>query len=460
MDIINEVLGYLATILTIVAVMFLLFIVLLVILMVSPKTPNKGTLLALIGGPLVYIYVGKWGKAIFLSILTSFTGGIAYLFIWPYSMINIRSDVRTYHAVRKTSQASEQKLDLEIQKLKRESINPQITRVEPAPVVTSPSRIPSPEPLVPPITRQFSLFLNVSGEGITVPEVGKHQFKEGTTIYINASPSEGWQFAGWIGEVEDSYSPGTMININTDKNVTATFTSVNPTLNSRPINPPPGITINQQSSLPKPEIHQREEANISSDRSDGEPARQFVDGGKVGSNANLVHKKDGPGKQPHIVKFLDRTSKKVRSMGTSAGEIRSQWASAEQRVVMMDALTGYGINLEQLSEYVGQPDADPVDLLCHVAFNTPIITRRERVERLRKDHLDFWGAFRAEANQVLNEILDKYIEYGTSQFKIPDILKTNPISQHGNVVKIAAMFGGVDYLRQAIKQMQMLLYIN
>ena len=456
----DEVLGWLATIATIFAVMFLLFIIVLVILMVSPKTPNKGTLLALIGGPLVYIYVGKWGKAIFLSILTYFTGGIAYLFIWPYSMINIRTDVRRYHGASKTSQASAQKLDLEIQKLKREAVNPQITRVEPARVVPSPSPLPSPQPTASPRPSQFTLFLKVSGEGRTVPQAGKHQFKEGTIIYVNASPSEGWQFAGWIGEVEDSYSPGTLVNIDADKTVMATFASVNTTLNGRPIDPLPKITINQQSSSPKPEVRQSQEANISSGTSDGEPAKQSIDGGKVSVTTDLVYKKDRDGKEPHVVKLLDRTSKKVRSMGTSAGELRSQWASAEQRAVIMDALTDHGINLEQLSEYVGQPDADPVDLLCHVAFNTPLLTRRERAERLRKGRHDFWESFRPEANQVLNEILDKYIEYGTSQFKIPDILKTKPISQHGNVVKIAAMFGGVDYLRKAIEQMQMLLYIN
>ena len=118
----------------------------------------------------------------------------------------------------------------------------------------------------------------------------------------------------------------------------------------------------------------------------------------------------------------------------------------------IDALAEHGITLEQLGENAGQPDADPFDLLCYVAFNAPLRTRRERAERLRKGRVDFWEYFKPEAQQILNEILDKYIEYGTAQFKVPDILKVQPISQHGNVVEIAAMFGGADQLRGAIEQ--------
>ncbi len=109
---------------------------------------------------------------------------------------------------------------------------------------------------------------------------------------------------------------------------------------------------------------------------------------------------------------------------------------------------------------VRQPEADPFDLLCYVAFNAPLRTRRERAERLRKGRVDFWEYFKPEARQILNQILDKYVEYGTAQFKVPDILKVPPISEHGNVVEIAAKFGGPDQLRNAIEKMQTLLYAN
>jgi type I restriction enzyme R subunit len=59
---------------------------------------------------------------------------------------------------------------------------------------------------------------------------------------------------------------------------------------------------------------------------------------------------------------------------------------------------------------------------------------------------------------MLDELLDKYTEHGTAQFVIPDVLELPPINAHGNVLEIAERFGGVDRLRQAVLQMQTLLY--
>jgi type I restriction enzyme R subunit len=59
---------------------------------------------------------------------------------------------------------------------------------------------------------------------------------------------------------------------------------------------------------------------------------------------------------------------------------------------------------------------------------------------------------------VLDQLLEKYVEYGTAQFQIPDALKVPPISEYGNVVEIAALFGGGDKLRSAVEELQRLLY--
>jgi type I restriction enzyme R subunit len=59
---------------------------------------------------------------------------------------------------------------------------------------------------------------------------------------------------------------------------------------------------------------------------------------------------------------------------------------------------------------------------------------------------------------VLNELLEKYVEFGTAQFQIPDILKVPPLSQHGSVIEIAEMFGGPEQLRTAVGELQQLLY--
>ena len=59
----------------------------------------------------------------------------------------------------------------------------------------------------------------------------------------------------------------------------------------------------------------------------------------------------------------------------------------------------------------------------------------------------------------MNEILDKYIEHGVAQFKVPDILKVDPISAHGNVMEITALFKGPEELKEALEKLQNMLYI-
>jgi len=117
-----------------------------------------------------------------------------------------------------------------------------------------------------------------------------------------------------------------------------------------------------------------------------------------------------------------------------------------------------GITFEQLAAAAKQPEADPFDLLCHVAFNTPLRTRRERADRVRRERKDFFEQYGPEARVVLNDLLDKYADHGTAQFKIPDALKVPPISERGNVIEIAEAFGGPDKLRDAVAELQTLLY--
>src|SRR5262249_29052844 len=99
-------------------------------------------------------------------------------------------------------------------------------------------------------------------------------------------------------------------------------------------------------------------------------------------------------------------------------------------------------------------------LLCHIAFNAPLRTRRERAEMLRKEKKDFFDSYSPEARAVLGEMLEKYIEYGAAQFQIPEILKVPPISSRGTFAAITALFGNAAKLRAAVAQMQALLYAS
>src|ERR1022692_3162230 len=124
-------------------------------------------------------------------------------------------------------------------------------------------------------------------------------------------------------------------------------------------------------------------------------------------------------------------------MYPSAAALRSKWSSAQERAEIIEALEYRGVSFEKLAEVADAPDADPFDLLCHVAFNAPLRTRRERAQRLRSEKKDFFDQFGPDARAVLNDLLDKYAEHGVAQFLLPDILEVPPISEHGNVMEIS-----------------------
>jgi type I restriction enzyme R subunit len=85
-------------------------------------------------------------------------------------------------------------------------------------------------------------------------------------------------------------------------------------------------------------------------------------------------------------------------------------------------------------------------------------TRRERADYLRNNRKDFFAQYADDARSVLSELLEKYAEHGVAQFTIPDVLKLEPLSRHGNVMEIASHFGGPAKLREAVNQLQNLLY--
>jgi type I restriction enzyme R subunit len=196
-----------------------------------------------------------------------------------------------------------------------------------------------------------------------------------------------------------------------------------------------------------------------SDDLEGVRRKYYFDGGHVEIAAYLVYELDTEGRQLRVVKFTDYTAEKVRILYPSAIELRRRWENPEQRSEVIALLEERGISFEELVYAANQPEADPFDLLCHIAYNAPLRTRRERADRLRKDKKDFFDQYGTEAKMILNELLDKYADYGTAQFIIPDVLKVPPISDHGNVIEIADFFGGPERLREAVNQLQTLLYV-
>lgn len=190
----------------------------------------------------------------------------------------------------------------------------------------------------------------------------------------------------------------------------------------------------------------------------GAPQKFYYDGGQVEIAAHLVHELDPNGKQLRVVRYTDYAAETIRTLCPSAQELRKRWADAAQRDEIITALAERGVSFEELAEQAKQPDADPFDLLCHLAFNAPLRTRRERAQRLKQDRKDFFERYSPEARQILNELLEKYAQHGDAQFLLPDVLHVPPISDHGNPGEIIRLFGGPEQLRSAVNDLQGILY--
>ncbi len=222
---------------------------------------------------------------------------------------------------------------------------------------------------------------------------------------------------------------------------------------------PTGESINEI-TIDEPAVSESEEESgpTIADDSEGVRRKYYFDGGHVEIAAHLVYELDPDGRQLRVVRFSEYAAEKVRTLYPSAAALRKQWADPALRAEIIAKLEERGIDFDQLRSTSNQPEADPFDLLCHLAFNAPLRTRRERADRVKKEEKSFFDKYGPDARAILADLLEKYAEHGTAQFVIPDVLKIPPISERGNVIEIAQLFGGPEKLKEAVDQLQSLLY--
>ncbi len=196
------------------------------------------------------------------------------------------------------------------------------------------------------------------------------------------------------------------------------------------------------------------------DTSDPALGRQkyYVDDGQIEIVAEMVSYLDADGNRLSVVKFTDYTAEQVRTLYANSASMRQDWANPIKRDEIIALLEKRGITFERLASVTSQPSADPFDLLCHIAFNAPIRSRRERATRIIKEEQEFFEQYTPQARDILNELLEKYAAHGVNQFALPAILELAPISDYGNVSEIIDIFGSADELREAVQRLQTLLY--
>lgn len=154
--------------------------------------------------------------------------------------------------------------------------------------------------------------------------------------------------------------------------------------------------------------------------------------------------------------FKDYTKKTVQQQYASMDEFIKKWQSADRKQVVIDELEAQGVIWQALEDDVSR-DLDPFDLICHVAFDQPPLTRKERADNVKKRN--YFTKYSEAAQQVLNALLDKYADTGISEIESIQVLKVTPFDQIGQPKEIVKnAFGSKQAYEEAISELEALLY--
>ena len=184
--------------------------------------------------------------------------------------------------------------------------------------------------------------------------------------------------------------------------------------------------------------------------------KYYVDDVEVTIATERVQYLDANGKL--ITESLrDYTRKTVRKTYASLSDFLTAWNSAERKQAVIEELAGQGVFLDELAEQVGR-DYDAFDLVCHVAFDQPPLTRRERAEHVQKRHV--FAKYGEKTRAVLQALLQKYADSGIRSVESLDILKVDPLTTFGTPVEIIHLFGGKKNYLAAVHELETELYFK
>ena len=151
----------------------------------------------------------------------------------------------------------------------------------------------------------------------------------------------------------------------------------------------------------------------------------------------------------------DFTRKAIRAEFASLDQFLQKWTAADRKQAILAELEQHDVLLSELGDTVGK-DLDPFDLICHVAFDQPPLTRRERADNVRKRN--YFAQFGDKARAVLEALLDKYADEGIEHIETTDILRVQPLTQFGTPVEIVKLFGNRESYEQAVRDLKAALY--
>jgi len=189
---------------------------------------------------------------------------------------------------------------------------------------------------------------------------------------------------------------------------------------------------------------------------DGNKIQKYrVAGIPVNKIAERVQYYDADGKLV-TESFKDYTRKTIKKQFASLDDFVRSWNAAERKQAIIDALADEGVIWSALEEDVSR-ELDPFDLICHIAFDQPPLTRKERAENVKKRN--YFTKYSQSAQNVLNTLLDKYADAGVQQIESIQILKVKPLDELGSPMEIVkTAFGSKQEYEKAITEMEAALY--
>ena len=181
-----------------------------------------------------------------------------------------------------------------------------------------------------------------------------------------------------------------------------------------------------------------------------------------GCKVEIIHKTvsvyDANGKLLRQESIVDYTKENIRGEYASLDNFIRQWSKGEKKEKIREMLLERGINLELMKSEQGMADVDDFDFICHVAFDKKPLTRKERANNVKKK--DFLSKYSGIAREVLESLLDKYMNTGIYEIEKTEILKLDSFQKLGKPAKIAGYFGGKAGYMQAVKELEEAIYAD
>lgn len=183
---------------------------------------------------------------------------------------------------------------------------------------------------------------------------------------------------------------------------------------------------------------------------------------KEGCKVEVIYKTvsvyDVNGKLLRQESIVDYTKKNILDEYASLDNFIRQWTAQQKKEKIREMLLNEGIDLEKLKAEQNMTEVDDFDFICHIAFDKKPLTRKERANNVKKR--DFLSKYSGMAREILNALLDKYMNTGIYEIEKTDILKLDPFIKYGKPSKIASYFGSKDAYLKAVQELENEIYTD